>query len=260
MNDPALPAGGVLVTFALPDESRDFTTLLTGRQTIGRHLPLVSGRLGGRPVVVVHTGVGDETGGRERLRAGWEAAGRIGDGQSPVWVVSAGYAGGLRPDLRVGDLVLGENHSSFSLVFQARTALAEFAPAVAALRTEKTVADTAAAKQALHAGTGAAAVDMETAWIAAECADRAVPLLSLRVISDPADLSLPVPGHVLFDAVCQRPRYLALPLYLLAHPGRIAPLIHFVNGLGPARARLTRALRQLLAPGLRDSAPSPALL
>ena len=74
-----------------------------------------------------------------------------------------------------------------------------------------------------------------------------MPLLSLRVISDAAGQSFPVPNAVLFDAVRQRPRYVALPAWLLLHPWRIAPFVRFVRGLGPARARLGRALDQLLA-------------
>ena len=80
---------------------------------------------------------------------------------------------------------------------------------------------------------------METAWIAGVCAAAEVPLLSLRVVSDAAGDDFPVPSHVLYDAARQHPRYLALPLWLAVHPGRIGPFARFVRGLGPARARLT---------------------
>lgn len=246
MNEFAAPGGVVLVTFALPDESRDFTAALAGRVVTGRHLPVVSGTLDGRRVVVVHTGVGDESGGRQRLQAGWQAARALAEGQPPRWVVSAGYAGGLGPDLRVGDLVVGANHSEPALAARARRILDD-APRVGLLHTQKTVAETAAEKRALHAATGALAVDMETAWIAAACAAAGVPLLSLRVVSDAAGFSFPVPGRILFDAVRQRPRYLALPLWLAAHPSHVAPFVRFVRGLPPARARLTRSLCRLVA-------------
>lgn len=232
----------ILVTFALPDESRDFVRLLASAQRSDPRDPLSSvvGELSGQRVVVLHTGVGDSLPSRQRLDNALQTA-------HPRYIISAGYAGGLGPALRTGDLLLGENHSNPALLAAARATLAEDPPHVGTLLTQTVVAETAADKAALHASTGASGVDMETAWIGEICAGAGVPLLSLRVISDAADLSFPVPGHILFDAVRQRPRYLALPLYLLTHPLRIAPFVRFVRGLSPARARLTRALGTLVA-------------
>ena len=181
-------------------------------------------------------------------------------GDGPRWVISAGYAGGLSPKLRVGDLVLGRNHSDPGLLNAARLLLENERPQVGTILTRATTLEAAADKAALHAATGALAVDMETAWIAEVCAEFGVPLLSLRVVSDAAEQSFPVPAHILFDAARQRPRYLALPLWLLAHPASIGPFAAFVQALGPARARLTRAIQHLvphLAPGL-PSAPDSA--
>ena len=213
----------VLVTFALPDESRAFVA--------------ASDR---GPVVTWHTGVGDSPDARRRL-------GDLLDADEPRLVISAGYAGALRPDLRVGDLVLAENVSDPGLLAAARGLLADEPCHVGALLTQPNAAETAAAKSALHAATGALAVDMETAWIAGACARAGVPLLSLRVVSDAAGQSFPVPNAVLFDAVRQRPRYIALPVWLLLHPWRIRAFVGFVRGLGPARTRLGQALRLLLA-------------
>ncbi len=235
-----------IVTFALPNESRLFVkTLAVDAATVPRGaaplLPTWVGRLGERSLAVLHTGVGDTPAGRMPLQAMLATAGGV------RWVISAGYAGGLSPDLRVGDLVLGKNHSDPGLLNAARLLLENESPRVGSLFTRSTAVETAAGKTALHAATGALAVDMETAWIAAACAAARVPLLSLRVISDAAAQSFPVPGRILFDAVRQRPRYLALPLWLLIHPARIAPFAAFVRGLTPARARLTRALGRLVA-------------
>ena len=213
----------VLVTFAVPDESRAF---------------VAASERG--PVVVVHTGVGDSPDGRRRLDDVLQE-------DTPRLVVSAGYAGALRPDLRVGDLILGENFSDSGLLAAARPLLAKEPCHVGALTTQAVVAETAVAKSTLHTATGALAVDMETGWIAEACARAGVPLLALRVISDAAGQSFPVPNAVLFDAVRQRPRYVALPAWLLLHPWRIVPFAGFVRGLGPARMRLGRALGCLLA-------------
>ena len=243
---PPAPAGSVVVTFALPEESRLFLPALADLKIVHRGwprgLPTCTGRLGARPVTIVHTGVGDTPTGRERLRAAL-AIGRPGS------VISAGYAGGLVASLAVGDLVLGRNFSDPGLAQAAHALLTDGQPVpwlrVGGLASRDRAAETVADKAALLAETHALAVDMETHWIAEVCAESGVPLLSLRVISDAANQPFPVPGRILFDAVRQRPRYLALPAWLLMHPGRIAPFAAFVRGLGPARARLTRALQLL---------------
>ena len=245
MNNAAA-TGTVLVCFAVPDESRLFTTFLAKRRSFHSSgpgwLPRVSGELGQKSVTIVHTGIGDSPTAREHLtRVLAETLPR------PRVVLSAGYAGALAPDLTVGDLILGGNYSAPSLVAVASACLTADAPRVGALSTQFRAVEAASDKAALHRVSGALAVDMETAWIAEVCVAASLPLLSLRVISDAADQDFPVPGRVLYDAVRQRPRYLALPAWLAMHPGQIAPFVRFVRGLGPARRRLTDALRTVLA-------------
>ena len=62
MND-GMERDTALVCFAVPDESRLFTAHLAKRRVVrggGKHpLPTVFGELLGRPITVVHTGVGD---------------------------------------------------------------------------------------------------------------------------------------------------------------------------------------------------------
>lgn len=217
-----MSSGQPVVCFAVPDESRRF--------------------VGTTAATVFHTGVGDTLTARERLA-------HLLATSTPCLVVSAGYAGGLSSALAIGDLVLGGNHSSPAPLARARDALASEPCHVGTLLTVPAAVESAVEKAELHRTTGALAVDMETAWIAEVCAAARVPLLSLRVISDAAGDDFPVPGHVLYDAVRQRPRYLTLPLWLATHPGRIGPFARFVRGLGPARERLTRALRLVLAAG-----------
>ncbi len=237
----------VLVTFALPDESRDFVRLLASpvRTRPRDHLSPVAGVLGRQRIVVLHTGVGDSADCRQRVNDFLA-------GQRPRFVISAGYAGSLGPAPRVGDLILGKNHSDPTLLAAACATLAGEPLHVGPLLTQAVVAETAADKGALYTATGAFAVDMETAWIAAACERDGIPILSLRVISDAASQSFPVPARILFDARRQRPRYLALPLYLLARPHRIPAFTGFVRGLAPARARLTRALAAAI-PSLANS-------
>ena len=190
----------VVVTFAVPDESRGF-------------IPVTERG----PVIVVHIhGVGDTPAGRRRLNTVIEQ-------DEPRLIVSAGYAGALRSDLRVGDLVLGENFTAADLLAPSRAALASEPLHIGKLTTQLVLAETASAKSALHAATGARS---RSTWKrhgspkiarARECR-----CCRLRVISDAAGETFPVPNAVLFDLARQTPRYVALPAWLLlpsvAHP------------------------------------------
>lgn len=238
-----------VVTFALPDESRNFVARLgPARRPLwpggGDALTGTLGTLGPGAVAAVHVGVGESPSRREAFeRFLGEAVPRV------RLLIVSGFAGALRPGVAVGDLVLGENHSAATLLGPVRAALAGEPLHVGRIRTERSALETAAAKAAMFAATaGAVAVDMETAWVAAAAARGGVPAtLSLRVVSDAADQDFPVPGGVMFDPVRQRPRYLALPAYLAMHPGRVGPFVRFVRGLGPARARLAGALVKTIA-------------
>ncbi len=233
-----------VVTFALPDESRAFAARLGAprRRLLPGRTRGIAGRWGPAEVAVVHVGVGDTGEQRERLaRFLAEAAPRL------RRLIVSGFAGALRPGVRVGDLVLGENHTDPALLGPVRAALAGEPLDVGAICTRAAAVETAAAKAALHAATGGAlAVDMETAWVAAAAKAAGLPTVSLRVISDAADQSFPVPGGVMFDPARQRPRYLVLPVYLATHPASPGPFARFVRGLGPARARLAGALGKVI--------------
>jgi adenosylhomocysteine nucleosidase len=232
----------IVIAFALPDEARAFLPALEQSAKKDRHpLSQVSGQCAGRAVRVVYTGVGATADGSQRLCAAL-------DGLGPEdLLISSGFAGALRGDLKVGDLVLGENFSDPRLAGAARRLLADEPTHVGGLSTQSLMAERPADKSALAAATGAIAVDMETGWIAEACARAGVPMVSLRVVSDAADQPFPVPGTILFDALRQRPRYFALPAWLLAHPWQIGPFAQFVRGLAPARARLSNALQILVA-------------
>lgn len=234
-----MTARRVVVTFALPDEGRDFVGLLKNPSPGRGRLAPIRGELSGWEVTVAFTGVGAGEGCRRRLESALE--------MRPDWLIASGFAGGLSAGLSVGDLIIGENHSDAGLVKRATGALNAFPVQRGALTTQPLLAETVEAKAALAVVTGAIAVDMETGWIAEACAQAGTPMLSLRVISDGANQAFPAPGHILFDVVRQRPRYARLPLWLLAHPGQIAPFVRFVRGLAPARQKLARALQALIS-------------
>lgn len=208
----------IAVVFALPEESREFRRRLAAS-------PLAS------QVRVTHSGAGAEAAAKHIARVLTDR---------PALVIAAGFAGGLDPALRVGDLVVATNFSDHEVSARAR-GVTRGAFAHAGLPVESV-----AAKAALARATDAIAVDMESPPVAAACARAGVPLLVVRAISDPAGEPLPVPFAEWFDLARQRPRPARLVAWLLLHPTHIAPFARFVRGLAPARRALAEFLMDFL--------------
>lgn len=216
----------IAVTFAVPDESRDFRRRLEASSFAGK-------------VAVAHSGAGPAAAGRH--------AGRVLEGR-PEMLIAAGFAGGLDRALRTADVMVATNFSDPTLIAHAR---AIGGARFGALTSVDLPAESLDAKAAL-ARDGAIAVDMETAAVSAACARAGIPLLAVRVISDPACEPLPVPFAEWFDLERQRPRPLRLVAWLARHPKQIAPFARFVRGLAPAR----RALADFLVRFLEHSGAS----
>lgn len=234
----------IIITFAMAEESKDLVPLLKNPIVRGDRpdLPIIEGSLDGKAVTLVHIGVGPQSA-EQRLRG----SGVLTGAEMPRLLICPGYGGGLAPQFRHADLLLVENFSDPALLDQAATIIGADRVHRGNLTSEMVVIDSAADKAALCARTGAVAVDMETGSVAKLCAEADVRMLALRVISDDAQTTLPVPGYLLWDLETQRPPIGRLLRYLLTHPGRIGPFIHMIKSLGPARARLTETLRLLLA-------------
>jgi adenosylhomocysteine nucleosidase len=230
----------LLVTFALPEESVAFRKLLRrGGAEVA---------LGSSAMRIVHVGVGAPA-----ARAGL----RVLLAQTkPCLVCAAGFAGGLDPRVRTGDLVLDPHLSDAAFLSAACQALepvfarahpdavttshARFwhGPIFSSAHALESVGE----KQACFLRTRALAVDMETAALAEECRAAGVPFMAIRVISDDAASDLPVPISACFDLHRQRPNTSGLVRYLALHPQRIVPFIRFVASLRAARLNLAHAL------------------
>lgn len=214
----------IFVTFALSEESQDF------RKAIGH---------GSQPHIrVEHFGVGPAM-----------AAKRVTSllaGPKPRLLVCAGFAGGLDPKLRTGDLVVAENLSTPEVLARVRAVAPGTTPfSCGSILSRALPVESIADKTTLFRETGALAVDMESEAVAAACRAAGVPLLVVRTISDPADAALPVPFADWFNLEGQRPRIAGLLKYLATHPSHIFPFAKFVRGLTPARQALTRFLLAL---------------
>jgi hypothetical protein len=87
---------------------------------------------------------------------------------------------------------------------------------------------------------------METEFIARACADRGIPLLALRVITDTPSQPFPAPPSVLFDVQQQRTHLGALAKFFITHPGRIPGLVQFARRIARARKTLASALNAVV--------------
>jgi adenosylhomocysteine nucleosidase len=142
------------------------------------------GRVAGRRVAWCVAGVGREAAAR--------AARRLILGHRPQLVVSAGFAGGLAPDLARGSLVRAAWVTLPDRSKQLR--LARTAPANGrdlTIVTTDRVLMTPEEKADLRTVSGADAVDMETFAVAEVAAAEGLACGSLRVISDDAGQTLP---------------------------------------------------------------------
>ena len=229
----------IAITFALPAESSDLVALLEKPNLISREgVETVRGRLHGKSVAVIHTGVGrkicaqrmDIILRRERFE----------------YLISAGFAGALEKELRIGNLLIAENFSSPQLLRSPGLDLADDGIFLGKLRTVSGVIDSNAEREQLAAKTGAAAVDMETEVIADACAELDLPFLSLRAISDTASEPFPAPAHVLFNVEKQKTDFARLAFYLVTHPGAFSRLNAFRERVAVARKALADTLDTIL--------------
>ena len=228
----------IAVTFALPAESSEFLRRLRDKSHTERDgVRTIRGKIEDRTIEVLHTGVGEKVC-RKRL-------GKFLQDQQFDCLISAGFAGALDNDLKIGDLLLAENFSTVRLI-DTRASLSGLHIQIANLLTVPALIDSPEERNKLALTSGAVAADMETEFIARACAACGIPLLSLRVISDTPHNRLPAPANVLFDIERQQTRMLKLATHLLAHPSRVPRLVQFARRIAHARKILAEALVAVL--------------
>lgn len=186
----------VVVFFALEAESGCFEDMLSNtRRTQAEGFFVTRGKFGSpqREVFVVRTGVGKENAQR--------AAAAVLQAHRPDFAVSAGFAGGLVPELKKNDLFFptsccDEEFRIMDLdtlpdtVLKSREAR-ENAVQGGRLLTYPYVVEDEAEKQACAAKYGGLAAEMETFVLAETCRERAVPLYCVRAISDSVEDKIP---------------------------------------------------------------------
>ena len=169
-------------------------------------------------------------------------------------IVSLGLAGGLAPIPEVGDLLIGthvvterEHYAcdpGWSKVL--RTRLPEAHSVVIAGVEEPAMH--MGAKRDLFRATGAHAVDMESHVAARFAAERGLPFVVLRVISDDHKRTFP-PAALERLSLKGKPRLFAILRSLIREPSQFGELMRTGREAGAAFKALLRGLR-VLGPGL----------
>jgi adenosylhomocysteine nucleosidase len=228
----------IAITFALPAESAEFLRRLRDKSRADYNdIRIIRGKIDDRTIEVLHTGVGEKVC-RQRV-------GKFLQDQHFDYLISAGFAGALTDQLPPGDLLLAKNFSTIHST-ENLSSLSGLPVHIADLLTVPALINFREERNKLALTSGAAAVDMETEFIARACAAHGVPLLSLRVISDTAKELFPAPVNVLFDIERQRTPMPKLAAYLVTHPSRVPRLVQFARRIARARKILADALADVV--------------
>ncbi len=157
--------------------------------------------------------------------------------------VLAGYGGALVPPLKVGQVIISNNFTSEAVLGFLRL-LSGFD--FASFCTADEVVGTPQKRDAYARATGSQVADMESGAVAGIVAERQIPFLAVRVISDDYPQVLPLGALAAgFDAAKGHPTPLRLLAHLAMQPSEIAPFRKFVDGLFLARQNLTTFLELL---------------
>jgi nucleoside phosphorylase len=227
----------LLVCFALKEEAAPFRKMAAGRPDIS----------------ILITGIGRKN--AEKSVRDFLSV------NSPKLVLTCGFAGGLNPDLKLGDVVFEiDPFSSRSRGNETQTKknletphvvsynLDEKLPAAGAKPAKFFCADrittTVAEKKKLRAETGADAVEMESEAIQAFCRERGIPCATVRVISDTANEDLPLDFNRLFKPDMSLD-YSKLTLAILKSPGKIGALLKLQKQTRFAAEQLAEVLSKI---------------
>jgi nucleoside phosphorylase len=158
----------------------------------------------------------------------------------PGLVLTCGFAGGLRPDLKLGAVLFSGNGNS-----SLETAMLAAGAQRGQFLCRNEVAATSEQKRTLWKTTGADAVEMESEFICAVCRERQIPCATIRVILDPADQDLPLDFNQLMNAE-QQIDYWKLALAIMKSPGKIGALLRLQKQSQFAAEKLAEVLVRIL--------------
>lgn len=206
----------VLVCFALKEEASAFKKLMTGHAAIS----------------ILITGMGRDN----SRRASLERLKEI----TPAFVMTCGFAGGLNPELSIGDVIFTTQDREL----EAQLLAAKANPA--RFHCAARIATTVAEKAQLRRDTGADAVEMESAAFEEICRECGIRFAIVRVISDTAREDLPLDFNQL-----SRPDwsldYGKLAWTVAKSPGKIPAMLRLQKNSRFAAERLAEVLMKAVA-------------
>ncbi len=169
-------------------------------------------------------------------------------------LLSFGLAGGLDPGLRAGALVIPAEVLVGRTALTADASLREKFGAVTArlLLAGERIAPDAAAKRALFAESGAAAIDLESGAVALAAARHGLPFAVVRAVCDPAGTNLPPAALAALDAGGAIGLLRVLGS-VARRPGQIGDLLRLAQDARLARRTLVTAVRRFRA----ETTPPP---
>jgi len=222
-----------LLCFALKEEAAPFQKMAAGRPDVS----------------ILITGIGRQNAGksvREFLAT-----------NLPELVLTCGFAGGLNPDLKLGDVVFEltdrrgefhepqtENKIGDSQSSPLREKLLGTGAKPAKFFCADRIATTVAEKKKLRAETGADAVDLESGAIHAVGRERGIPCATVRVISDAANEDLPLDFNQLAKPDMNLD-YGKLAWAIAKSPGKISALLKLQKQTRFAAERLANVLSKI---------------
>jgi len=223
----------VLVCFAMKEEAGAFRKIAAGRTNVS----------------ILVTGIGrrnTEKAVRERL------AGTL---APPELVFTCGFAGGLDPALKSGDVVFEcgtrnaergtKSEPSDIGCYNIETRLVAAGAKQVKFFCADRIATTVAEKKKLREQTGADAVEMESAVVHEICRQHNIPCVTVRVISDTANEDLPLDFNQLAKAD-QSLDFGKLAWAIAKSPGKIPALMALGKKTNVASKRLAAVLERLI--------------
>jgi adenosylhomocysteine nucleosidase len=243
----------ILILYAFAREIGAFKRRLQDRTALGIDgLRGFRARLGSTEIVGIATGLG--------MRRAAETARRALQSFAPVnLVIATGLAGALDEELQTGDLVLADQlilddeHPGLppATIAIPPVDLARFKAALedsglkfvtGTILTAAQILHDGAAKRGARAETGALAVDMESAAVAAEARRCGVRFVCVRAVLDTVDEEI-VGAEMIGPAGEMRP--LAAASFVLRNPVALIGLARMMRSLNRATAALAAALEAL---------------
>ncbi len=246
----------ILIFYAFAREAAAFRRRLERRTALGIDgLRGFRGRIGAAEIAGIATGLG--------ISRATDTARRAMQALSSDLVIATGLAGALSAALRPGDLVLADRlilggDDAESAPRTIAIPPADLARFQAALETERLAFSTGpiltagrilkdgAAKRGARAASGALAVDMESAAIAAEAHRLGLRFACVRAVLDTVDEEI-VGAELAGPDGAVRP--LAAASFALRNPAALVGLARMMRSLNRATAALASALEALSRPG-----------